>query len=87
MRTVKFSGVFLVCACVVLINGCVSEQQYKDLKIQNDTQRKRIAELETEVQTTTLKLEQLKRKLATAESIGSIEVEALRQNSGLFLTI
>jgi len=79
MRTVKLSGVFLLCACVVLINGCVAEQEYKDLKIQNDTQRKRITELESEVQTTKLKLEQLKRELETAESRDSIEVNALNQ--------
>ena len=79
MRTVKLSVFFLLCAFVVLINGCVSEQQYKDLKVQNDTQQKRIAELESEVQTTKVRLEQLKRKLETAESRGSIEVNALQQ--------
>jgi len=49
MRTVKLSGLFLVCACIVLISGCVAEQQYKDLKIQNDTQRERIAGLESQL--------------------------------------
>ena len=79
MRTVKLLVFFLLCAFVVLINGCVSEQQYKDLKVQNNTQQKRIAELESKVQTTKVRLEQLKRKLETAESRGSIEVNALQQ--------
>jgi len=79
MRTVKLSGVFLVCACVVLISGCVAEQQYKDLKIQNDTQRERIAGLESQLQATKLKLEQLKRKLGTAEGIKSAETDALQK--------
>ena len=79
MRTVKLSAFFLVCACVVLINGCTTEQRYKDLKVQNDIQRKRIAELESEVQTTKLKLEKLKRELDTSESRSSIEVNALQQ--------
>jgi len=79
MRIVKLSGVFFVCACLVLINGCVSEQQYKDLKIQNDTQRQRIAELESEVQTIKLKLDKSKRELAAIESRGGIEVNALNQ--------
>ena len=79
MRTVKLSGVFLVCACVVLISGCVAEQQYKDLKIQNDTQRERIAGLESQLQATKLKLEQLKRKLETAEGIKSAETNALQK--------
>jgi chemotaxis protein MotB len=79
MRTVKLSVFFLLCTFVVLINGCVSEQQYKDLKVQNDTQQKRIAELESEVQTAKVKLEQLKRQLETAEGRGGIEVSALQQ--------
>ena len=79
MRTVKLSGLLLICACIVLTNGCVSQQEYKDLKIQNDTQRKRIAELDSEIQATKLKLEKLKRKLDTAESRGGIEVDALSQ--------
>jgi len=79
MRIVKLSGVFLVCAWVLLVNGCVSEQKYKDLKIQNDTQRKHVAQLESQLQTTKLKLEQLKRKLQTAEGSGGIEADALRQ--------
>ena len=77
MRIVKLSAFFLVSAFLVMLNGCSAELQ--DLKIQNDTQRKRIAELESEVQTTKLKLEQLKRVLDTAESHGGIEAEALQQ--------
>ena len=77
MQTVKLFGVFLVCACVLLINGCNPE--LRDLRIQNDTQRSRIAELETEVRTAELQLEQLKRQLSTAKQQGTIEVETLRQ--------
>ncbi len=77
MRIVKLSGIFLLCACVVLINGCNAE--LKDLRVQNATQDKRIAELESEVQTTKLNLEQLQRKLDTADSRSSIETDALKQ--------
>jgi len=77
MQTVKLSMLFLLCACVVLINGCGPELQ--DLKIQNDTQHKRIAELESQLQATRLNLEQLKRQLNTAGSIGGVEADALRQ--------
>jgi chemotaxis protein MotB len=79
MRIVKFSVLFLLGVFVVLTNGCVSEQQYKDLKVQNDTQQKRIAELESEVQTAKVRLEQLKRQLETAEGRGGVEVNALQQ--------
>ncbi len=77
MRIVKLSVLFVVCACIVLVTGCNAELQ--DLRIQNNTQRKRIAELESEVQATTLKLEQLKRELATIKSRSGIEAEALQQ--------
>jgi chemotaxis protein MotB len=77
MRTVKLSLLFLLCICLAVLNGCGPELQ--DLRIQNDIQQKRIAELESELQATKVKLEQLKRKLETAESRGSIETNALQQ--------
>jgi len=79
MRIIKLSLLLLLFGYVVLINGCVSQQQYKDMKIQNETQQKRIAELSSEVQTAKLKLEQLKRKLKTAESGTNIELNSLKQ--------
>jgi len=77
MRTAKLSVLFLLCICLVLLNGCGPE--LKDLRIQNDIQQNRIDELESELQTTKVGLEQLKRKLETAESRSSIEVNALQQ--------
>jgi chemotaxis protein MotB len=77
MRTVRLSAIFLVCACGLLINGCESELQ--DLRIQNDTQRERIAGLESELQVSMLQLEQLKRQLGGAQEKGNIEVETLQQ--------
>ena len=77
MRIVKLSGFFIVCACVLLMNGCA--EYYTELEIRNATQRKRIAELESEAQTTRLKLEKLKRELDTTESRSSVETDALNQ--------
>jgi chemotaxis protein MotB len=77
MRTVKLSVFFLLCPCLVLLNGCNSEVD--NLKIQNNTQQKRIAGLESELQTTKVRLEQLQRQLETAEGRGGIEVSALQQ--------
>ncbi|MBN1392439.1 MAG: OmpA family protein [Sedimentisphaerales bacterium] len=78
MQTAKISLVcLLLCTSLALINGCGPDP--KDLKLQNDTQRKRIAELESELQTAKVKLEQLRRKLETAEGSGSLEVNTLRQ--------
>jgi chemotaxis protein MotB len=77
MRTIKLSVFFLSCTCLILLNGCNSEQN--NLKIQNNTQQKRIAELESELQTAKVSLEQLKRQLETAEGRGGVEAGALQQ--------
>jgi chemotaxis protein MotB len=78
MRAIKLSAVLIVFTCVILLTGCESPQQ-KDLRIQNETQRKRIAELESELQTTSLQLEQAKRQLADAQAKGGIEADTLQQ--------
>ncbi len=79
MRTVKLSALFLLCAGILLVNGCVAEQEYKDLKIQNNTQRNRIADLESRLQATKLELEQARRKLGTIDSRNKVEIDALNQ--------
>ena len=79
MRLVKFAAISIVCLSLVMMTGCVSDQQYKDLKIQNDTQRKRIAELESETQTVKLELDRLKRELNTSGNRSGIEVNTLQQ--------
>ncbi|MBN2457013.1 MAG: OmpA family protein [Sedimentisphaerales bacterium] len=79
MQLLKKLSLFFVCAVVIGLAGCVSDQQYKQLKVQNDTQRKRIAELQSQVQATNLQLDQLKRKLQTAQGKGNVELEALQQ--------
>jgi chemotaxis protein MotB len=76
MRTVKLSAILGLCVCVLLLNGCNSEQ---DLRIQNSTQQKRIDQLEAELAANTLELEQMKKKLAAAQETDSIEAEALQQ--------
>jgi len=77
MRTVKLLTFFLLSIFLVLLNGCNAELQ--DLKIQNDTQRKQIADLRSQVQTANLQIEQLKRQLADAKEKGGINEDALKQ--------
>ncbi|MHC4583985.1 MAG: OmpA/MotB family protein [Planctomycetota bacterium] len=77
MRTVKLSIIILLGVSFLLLNGCGSELQ--DLRIANNTQRERIAELESELQTGILQLDQLKRKLAAAQGSSSIEIQTLQQ--------
>jgi len=77
MRTVKLSAIFVVCVCVLLVNGCGSELQ--DLRIQNDTQQKLIDQLQAEQEANKLLLGQLKKQLAAAQQKGGIEEETLQQ--------
>ena len=77
MRTFKLSAILISFTCLVMISGCGTELQ--DCRIANDTQRKRIAELEADRQTTALMLDQLKRQLAVAQQTGGVEAEALQQ--------
>ena len=77
MRTVKLSIIFLLGISFLLLNGCGSELQ--DLRIQNDTQRERIAELESELKANMLQLDQLKRKLTAAQGSSDIEIQTLQQ--------
>lgn len=76
MRTVKLSAFFLLFICLVL-NGCESE--LKDLRIQNDTQRKQIADLSSQVQTSNLQIDQLNRQLDDAKEKSNINEDAMKQ--------
>ncbi len=79
MRIMKLTALLILCGCVAIWSGCVAERQYNELKIQNDTQRKRISELESEVQASKLKLDKLKRELETSTSQSTIETDTLQQ--------
>ncbi len=80
MRTLRPWGLFfliIAVAVVFLVGGCGPDA--KDLRIQNDTQRKRIADLESEMQAAKLKLDQANRELDTYRSKGGVEVAAMSQ--------
>lgn len=76
MKNIKLSCLVIVYLCALLINGCVPPTE-KDLMIKNRTQRQRIAELESQLQADNLKLDQLKRKLDTADTKDSVQINAL----------
>ncbi|UCG57838.1 MAG: OmpA family protein [Phycisphaerales bacterium] len=76
MRIVRLSVVSLVCASAILMSGCAGST---DLRIQNDTQRARIAQLESELRTANLQLDQLRRQLDAAGQKEGIEVSSLQR--------
>jgi chemotaxis protein MotB len=77
MRFLKLFAFLLVCGFIFLAAGCDSE--LRDLRIQNDTQRVRMEQLESQSQAAQLELDQLKRQLTAAQEKGGIEVDALQQ--------
>jgi chemotaxis protein MotB len=77
MRSVKLLGVCLVGAFIVLASGCNGEM--KDLRIQNDRQRKLIADLESQLTAAKLQRDQLQRQVDEAQQKGGIETESLRK--------
>jgi chemotaxis protein MotB len=79
MRLAKITVTSIVCALFLFTAGCVSENQYKDLKIQNDAQQRRIKELESQLQTATLELDQAKRQLEATGGRSGIEMNTLQQ--------
>lgn len=77
MRSVKLLGVCLVGAFIILASGCNGEM--KDLRIQNDRQRKLIADLESQLTAAKLQRDQLQRQVDEAQQKGGIETESLRK--------
>jgi chemotaxis protein MotB len=64
---------------MIFATGCVSDQQFKDLKMQNAAQEKRIKDLESQVQAANLELEQAKRQIEALGGKGNVEMQALQQ--------
>ena len=79
MRLATVSVISFICAAMIITSGCVSDQQFKDLKMQNASQERRIKELESQLQAATLELDQAKRQVETLSGKGSIEMQALQQ--------
>lgn len=74
MQATKISVVLLL--GVLVLGGCDAE--LKDCRIQNDTQRKRIAQLESEKVSMQLELEQLQRQLEGVKEREGIEARTLQ---------
>jgi chemotaxis protein MotB len=76
MRTVKLTLIIVGIICVVVLAGCTELQ---DLRIQNQRQRERISELDSQLQSTKLGSEQLQRKLDGIDAVHKADTDAFRQ--------
>jgi len=79
MRTVKLSGLFLLCICLAMASsGCVSEQ-LKSLEVQNAAQADRIRDLKAELGVMNLELGECRRQLGDAQGLGGIKATELSE--------
>ena len=76
MRTVRLSAILATCALALVITGCNGNQ---DLRIQNDTQRRHIADIESQLSVAKRKLVQLEAQLAAAQAAGGADMQALQE--------
>ncbi len=75
MRPLKLSAVLLtVCISVATLTGCAN-----DLRIQNERQRKEIADLGSKLQTNKLKTIQMQRQLNDADDSCKVKTDSLQQ--------
>ena len=72
MRIGKFTWIVLA-GVMMILSGCISEQQHKDLKAQNRIQQDRIAELENELGNAQLSLEQMVKQLETLQDLSGAD--------------
>ena len=74
MTRLKFPALLIVCISVATLTGCAD-----DLRIQNERQRKEIAELGSKLQTNKLSINQLQRQLNDAANACKVKTDALQQ--------
>jgi len=67
MRMGRITWASVLVVAMVVLAGCISEEQYNDLKFQNRVQQQRISDLESELGAANLMLSQLQAKLKTCE--------------------
>ncbi|KKK90874.1 hypothetical protein LCGC14_2718600 [marine sediment metagenome] len=86
----KVSWVLLLTIVIMVTSGCVSQQDFDDLKARNRIQQDRIADLESQLSTSEVMLEQLQNNLESLQaqndaSSGSNaeEIAALEKARGL----
>ncbi len=75
----KIAAVLTVISAALLLNGCVPQDKYEDLRLQNRTQLERIGELESNYNAAKLQLAQSQGLLAGAETQCLADTEALRK--------
>jgi chemotaxis protein MotB len=79
MTSLKLSAISLVCLSLSFLAGCDDE-----LRIQNERQRKEIADLGSKVKADSLNISQLENKVNDADNACNVKTEALQQKVAAF---
>jgi len=77
MQNIRQLVIVSAISCMLLLTGCAAEM--KDLRIKEDVQRSRISQLESELKTAKLQLDQANRELAQLKAKESVVVESLNK--------
>jgi len=76
MRIGKFTWIVLAGVMMMILSGCISEQQHNDLKAQNRIQQDRISELENELGNAQLSLSQMVKRLETLQDLSGTDADS-----------
>jgi len=77
MRIKRFSYLLVVLMPVmILTNGCISQQKYDQMKSQNRIQQQRITTLESDLDATRVKAEQMQKQLESLQGLNNTDIEA-----------
>jgi chemotaxis protein MotB len=78
MRSLKLSAIFVVFVSIVVLAGCISDQEYRDLKVRNTRQETQLGELSSKLANAELELDRCRRQVESALNRGSIDAAALQ---------
>jgi chemotaxis protein MotB len=79
MKYTRVSSIALLSTMVIVCIGCVSQEQFEDLKGQNRFQQKTISDLQAELNAVTVARDQCAKQLATERSRGDVNAGAKSQ--------
>ncbi len=79
MKLTNILLVLVFVASLILTTGCVSQDQYDDLKLKNRTQEERIADLESQLSALTMQYKQISAELEKARELGSVDEKYLQE--------
>jgi chemotaxis protein MotB len=79
MQSLKVSTFLAVISSFLLLTGCISEQEYRDLKVRNARQEKQLTEVSSKLAAAERELDRCRQELQDAQARGGIDSATLQQ--------